>query len=120
IFMTTTLGEVARPRHSLAAAAFAVMGIIFIAHGAPTPGALIVHQHPAVQWSAWLTLFIGAVIFVLSSLDGPGERAFRLPVRSIIYGVAVVVALYFAVVLFVPGWLNALNEYGGRWPKDVI
>jgi signal transduction histidine kinase len=120
ILMTVTLGDVARPRHSLAAAAFAVMGVIFIAHGAPTPGALTAHAHPAVQWSAWLTLFSGAVMFVLSSLDGPGQRRSPLPVRSIISGVGVVLVLYFAILLFAPGWLTAITEQGGHWPKDII
>jgi signal transduction histidine kinase len=120
IFMSTVLGEVARPRHQLAAAAFAVMGIVFIAHGAPTRGALIAHSHPAVPWSAWLTLFSGAVMFVLSSLDGLGSRSFRLPVRSIIYGVTVFLVLYFAILLFTPGWLTAITDRGGERPAQII
>src|SRR5512134_3851248 len=57
ILMSASLGEVARPRHLLAATAFVIMGVIFFSHGLPTRGALTNHSHPAVQWSAWLTLF---------------------------------------------------------------
>src|SRR3712207_2402521 len=71
ILLSSTLEGVAQPRHVLAAVAFAVVATVFFLHGFATPGALIDYSHPAVRWSAWLTLFGGGFIFALAGLDGP-------------------------------------------------
>ena len=48
ILLAASLGAEAKPRHVLAAAAFAVIGSVFFSHGLATPNALIDHFHPAV------------------------------------------------------------------------
>ena len=85
ILLSATLRDIAQPRHYLAALAFAVIGVIFFAHGLATPGALIGYFHPAVVWSSWLTLFGGGVIFALAGLDGERGLPHWLTVRRVTY-----------------------------------
>src|ERR1051326_2163847 len=65
LFVTISVGQIALPRHLLLAIAYAWMGAVFFIHGVTTPGAIITHAHPAITWSAWLTLFGGGVLFLL-------------------------------------------------------
>src|SRR5262245_3725013 len=109
ILLTVSLGEVARPRHVLAAAAFGVIGGLFFSHGLTTPQALIDHFHPAILWSAWLTLFAGGLMFAIASLDGPASPPAWLPVRYVVYGGVGFVLLYSAIAAFEAGWLQAAN-----------
>ena len=99
ILLLTALGPETRVRHRLAAGAFAFMGVVFFTHGFATPGALIDHAHPIVEWSAWITLFSGEVIFALASLDGPGETPHWLSVRRIIAVALGLVAVYLIVAV---------------------
>ncbi|MCI0396182.1 MAG: ATP-binding protein, partial [Chloroflexi bacterium] len=104
----------------LAAVAFAVMGAVFASHGLVTPGALINHAHPAIEWSAWLTLFSGGFLFALASLDRPDRPSTRLPVRRIIFATVGATILYLAVAAFAPGWLDQLGAQVDPWHKQII
>ena len=120
ILLTVTLGMEGQPRHVLAAAAFAVIGSIFFSHGLATPGALIDHVHPAVSWSAWLTLFGGGALFAAAALDGPNGAPKWLPVREVIYAAVSGVLIYSAIAAFAPDLLNTIDDQVAPWHKDAI
>jgi signal transduction histidine kinase len=106
LFVTISVGQVALPRHLLLAVAYAWMGAIFFIHGVTTPGAVITHFHPAITWSAWLTLFGGGVLFLVSSF-APPEPNPRL-LRGIALTILVIYLIYVWVVIFDPDLLTAL------------
>ena len=112
ILLSTTLQGIAEPRHVLAAVAFAVIGIIFFLHGFATRGALINYAHPAVRWSAWLTLFGGGAVFALAGLDNPGSWPKWLPMRRIVYIIAGAIGLYVAMATLAQQWLVIIDNYG--------
>ncbi len=120
ILLTATLGLEGQPRHVLAAAAFAVIGSIFFSHGLATPGALIDHAHPAVSWSAWLTLFGGGVLFAAAGLDGPNGPPKWMPARQMVYAAAFGVLLYSAIAALTPYLLTSIDEQVAPWHKDTI
>ncbi len=121
ILLGHALGQQAKPRHVLAAAAFAIMGSIFFSHGIATRGALINHFHPAIAWSAWLTLFSGGALFTIAGLDGPGRPLNWRPVRLIVYAATAGVLTYFAVAAFAPQWLTELEARFDSPPiRDAI
>jgi signal transduction histidine kinase len=120
ILLAMILRPVAQTRHALAAVAFAAMGTLFFTHGLPTPGALMPHFHPAVQWSAWLTLFGGGLIFWLASYDQPGQRPEWLSLSKVSYGAAIGVIGYLAVALFAPHWLQGIAERSDPWHYRAI
>ncbi len=120
ILLTVTLGFEGRPRHVLAAAAFAVIGSVFFSHGLATPGALMNHVHPAGAWSAWLTLFGGGALFTAAALDGPNGPPKWMPVRKIIYAAAVGVLFYSAIAAFTPDLLTYIDDHVAPWHKDTI
>jgi signal transduction histidine kinase len=108
LFVAISAGETALPRHLLLAVAFAWMGAVFFLHGFTTPGAILTHFHPAVQWSAWLTLFGGGVIFLAGGFapDAPNPRF----LRAVALAILIAYLAYAAVVAFAPDWLTALGE----------
>lgn len=110
ILLTVTLGMNGQPRHVLAATAFAVIGSIFFSHGLATPGALIDHSHPAVVWSAWLTLFAGGALFAAAALDGPKGPPKWMPVRWTIYTAVIGVLLYSGIAAFAPDVLQNIDD----------
>lgn len=112
ILLGSILEGIARPRHMLAAVAFAAIASIFFFHGAATSGALIAYSHPAVRWSAWLTLFAGGVIFSLAGLDGPNGLPHWLSLRGIIAVTVAGVLLYLGIAIFAPQWLTTANQQG--------
>jgi len=120
ILLTATLGLEAQPRHVLAAAAFAVIGTIFFSHGIATTGALIDHFHPALAWSAWLTLFGGGALFAVAGLDGPNGAPKWMPVRWIIYAAVIGVLSYSAIAAFAPDILSYIDKQVAPWHKDTI
>src|SRR3972149_4520855 len=109
ILLGAALGPEAKPRHVLAAAAFAVIGSIFFSHGLATPNALIDHFHPAVQWSAWLTLLGGGALFACAALDMPSGPPAWLPVRRVVFLSAVAVIVYSTIAALSPEWLPAVD-----------
>jgi len=111
ILLAASLGAEAKPRHTLAAAAFAVVGSVFFSHGLATPGALIDHFHPAVQWSAWITLFGSGALFAAAALDGPNGMPAWLPVRRVVITAIGGVLLYSAIAAFAPGWLSGVDAF---------
>ena len=106
LFVTISVGQTALPRHLLLALAFAWMGAVFLIHGATTPGALIAYIHPAITWSAWLTLFGGGGIFLIAAFapNQPNPRFLRVVALSI----AIIYLVYVAAVILLPGLLGAL------------
>jgi signal transduction histidine kinase len=121
ILLARILRPVAQTRHALAAVAFAVMGTLFFTHGLPTPGALTAHFHPAVQWSAWLTLFSGGLIFFLASYDNDPNRQHKwLSLSTISYAAIIGVSGYLAVLLFAPHWLPRIAQQSDPWHLLVI
>jgi hypothetical protein len=105
LFVLISVGETAQPRHLLLAAAFAWMGAVFFIHGFTTPGALVAQFHPAITWSAWLTLFGGGAIFLVGAFapNEPRPRFLRLTAG----GILVAYLAYVAVVVSAP---NALRD----------
>jgi class 3 adenylate cyclase len=120
ILLVALLGSVARARHLLAAAAFAVIGGIFFSHGLATPGALIAEVHPAVRWSAWLTFFGGGVLFVLASLDGAQTTPRWLPARRLAVGAVMAVGVYSLLAALAPQWLQTLEDQTDPWTRAAI
>ena len=120
ILLLTALGTETRVRHRLAAGAFAFMGAVFFTHGLATPGALIDHPHPIVDWSAWITLFTGGVIFALASLDGPGETPRWLSVRRILAVISGLIAVYLIVAVLFPQVLTFINAEAAPWHRFTI
>ncbi|MGC1377658.1 MAG: adenylate/guanylate cyclase domain-containing protein [Anaerolineales bacterium] len=120
ILLAATLGMAGRPRHVLAAAAFAVIGSIFFSHGLATPGALMEHTHPAVSWSAWLTLFGGGALFAAAALDGPDGAPGWMPVRRIVYAAVIGVLFYSAIAAFAPDILTYIDDHVAPWHRDTI
>lgn len=116
ILLTVNLGEAAQVRHVLAAVAFAVIGSVFFSHGVATPGALINHSHPAVQWSAWMTLLLSGMLLAIAGLDAPGRSPTWLAARPISYGVAAIVACYLLIAFLAPHWLEQIGERASRNP----
>ena len=120
ILLLSSLGAEAKPRHLLAAAAFAVIGGIFFSHALATPGAIIDHAHPAISWSAWLTLFGSGVLFAIAGLDSARSRPNWLPVRPLIVIAFLAVVGYSAVAGFAPALLTQLESAGNPWMRDAI
>lgn len=120
ILLSVALGPAAQPRHLLAATAFAVIGGIFFSHGLATPGALMDHFHPAVQWSAWLTLFGGGAIFAIAGLEAAQGMPRWLPVRQVIYATAAGTVLYTAIAALAPQWLTFIDSNAAPWHKNTI
>jgi len=110
LFVTISVGQTALPRHLLLALAFAWMGAVFLIHGATTPGALIGYFHPAITWSAWLTLFGGGVIFLIAAF-APNQPSPRF-LRTVSLGIGAVFLVYVIVVLALPGPMGALLTLG--------
>ena len=120
ILLLTALGSETKTRHRLAAGAFAFMGAVFFTHGFATPGALIDHAHPIVEWSAWITLFVGGLIFALAALDGPGQTPHWLSVRRIIAVALGLVAVYLIVAILFPQVLTFINAQAAPWHRFTI
>ena len=120
ILLTVSLGMNSQPRHVLTAAAFVVIGSIFFSHGLATPGALIDHLHPAITWSAWLTLFGGGALFACAALDGPNGAPKWMPVRTIIYASVAGVLVYSAIAAFAPDMLTYIDDHVAPWHRDTI
>ena len=108
LFVVLSVGETALPRHLLLTIAFMWMGAVFFLHGVSTPGALISHFHPAITWSAWLTMFGGGAIFLVSAFapNVPNPRLIRLIA-------AVILLTYLAYVAVAVALPQVLSELTG-------
>jgi len=108
IFVTISVGQTALPRHLLLAVAFAWMGAVFLLHGATTPGALIASFHPAITWSAWLTLFGGGSIFLVAAF-APNQPNPRF-LRNAIAIIGVIYLIYVILIFSFPAQFTALTK----------
>lgn len=121
LLLVSSLGADARPRHILAAAAFGVIGSIFFSHGLATPNALIAHAHPAVSWSAWLTLFGGGLLFAIAGLDGANGLPRWISMRVVIYCAVGGVLIYSGVAAFAPQLLDLIEtSFVAPWHRTAI
>lgn len=120
ILLSLALEEGGQTRHLLAAVAFAAMGTLFFSHGLATPEALIHDGHPAIRWSAWLTLLVGGALFLAAALHNPARVPAWLPVRRVVYGAAGLITLYLVVALLAPAQLDQINAEAGSTERLFI
>lgn len=106
LFVTFSVGQNALVRHLLLAMAFAWMGAVFFIHGVTTRGAIITNFHPAITWSAWLTLFGGGGLF-LAGAFAPNTPHPRF-LKTIIGLTLAAYLAYVLVVIFASETLDAL------------
>ncbi len=120
LFTALLLGHQSRPRHQLLATAFAVMGLLFFVHGITTPQAILFTPNPGIRWAAWLTLFVGGLIFAVATLDKP-QRPLQLQYLRIIHGALVFFcAGFILIVMFRPQWLTAVDEQVAPWHEQIV
>ncbi len=120
-----TLDQNSPTRHHLLATAGLSMGIIFFIHGLTTPQALTYTTNPGVGWAAWLTLFVGGVLFAIADFDKPSTdkpnriiSRFRLcQINAIVYAFVIVFGL---IVLFVPNWLTAVELVFAPYHQTIV
>lgn len=106
LFVMFSVGQNALVRHLLLAIAFAWMGAVFFIHGLTSRGAIITHFHPAITWSAWLTLFGGGGLFLAGAFAPNTPHPRFLKIIS-----ALTLAAYLAyglIVIFATEALSAL------------
>lgn len=120
ILLTASLGEAVQPRHLLAATAFGVMGSVFFSHGAATPNALMSNFHPAVQWSAWITLLLSGMIFALAGVVKETGGPSRLPVRNLLYLLTALVLVYLGIAIFADELLDRIGAQAAPWHRIVL
>ncbi len=107
LFVAISVGETVLPRHLLLALAFTWMGAVFFIHGFVTPGAVINHFHPAISWSAWLTVFGGGVLFIVGAW-APNQPSLPF-LRAVAFSMVTAYSLYAAVVFLAPSLLSSLE-----------
>ncbi len=115
ILLGATLVQEAETRHVLAATAFAFIGSMFFSHGVATPGALIETFHPALRWSAWLTLFGGGGLFAIASLDIK-----KTPLRLIINISVGGMLIYWGIAAFGSNYLDLIEKQAAPWHRETI
>lgn len=106
-------------RHRLLVTAFASMAAIFFVHGTTTNGALILEPNPGVRWAAWLTLFVGGLLFALAGFDRPVTPLKPEHYRAINWSVAIFCLLFMGIVYLTPEWLTAIDEVAGPFHSQV-
>jgi signal transduction histidine kinase len=104
------------------AMAFVSIGAIFTIHGLTTPGILTTELNPAITWSAFASVFSGAIFLLIAAL-APSERSEE--VRTRLRGVVFVawLALYLVLVFLAirgeplfPNLQNKLTGSGAIYP----
>lgn len=120
ILLAFTLGDNAAPRHTLSSAAFGAVGILFFSHGISTPGALHMGFTPVVQWSAWLTLLTGGLVFLSASLIDLPRFSHRMRAPAVLWGTALLIAVYLGVAALRPDILAAIGENADPWHQLVL
>lgn len=119
-FTAVALGQSSAPRHQLLATAFAVMGVLFFVHGVTTPNALIFAANPGIRWAAWLTLFLGGLVFALAALDQP-ERPLPLPRLGLVHwSLGIFCGGFILIVAFRPQWLGAIDAQAAPWHQQTV
>lgn len=120
ILLTASLGDNVQPRHLLAASAFGVMGTVFFSHGIATPNALINYFHPAVQWSAWITLLASGIMFAFAGTVEEGDAKTWRQVRTVLRIVTGFVLIYFAIAIFAHNWLDDIGTSAAPWHRVTL
>ncbi len=115
LLVAITLGANSPARHQLLATAGIAMGIIFFVHGVTTPGALTYTFNPGIRWGAWLTLFVGSMLFLLASVDRIDKPLQRHHLRLINIVILIICAVFCLIVTFLPEWLRAVDERIAPW-----
>lgn len=91
---------------------FVAIAAVFLVHGLATPGMLFAGPHPAVGWSARLSLAVGAVSFGLASVEWTpkAEDWLRRRRRVLVAAAVALYALYILMVLMFPAPLERLTQ----------
>lgn len=110
LLFSAVLDEQSQYRHRLLMTAFASMAVLFFIHGSTTNGALILQFNPGIRWAAWLTLFVGGLMFSLAGFDRPAHPIKLGQYRKINWIVAVFCVFFAGVVYLRPEWLTAIDE----------
>jgi hypothetical protein len=119
LLFASVLGERSLYRHRLLVTAFASMAAIFFVHGTTTNGALILQFNPGIRWAAWLTLFVGGLLFALAAFDRPITPLKPQVYRNINWSVAVFCFLFMGVVYLKPEWLTAIDNVVSPFHSQV-
>ncbi len=119
-FTAVTLGTDSAPRHRLLATAFAAMGLIFLIHGVTTPEALIFTMNPGVRWAAWLTLFVGGLVFALAAYDAPQRPLPLRHLNAIHWGLLFFYVIFVDIVAFAPQWLAFIDNQASPWHQQAV
>ncbi len=118
-FTAVVLGSSGLPRHRLLATAFAVMGALMFVHGVTTPDALIFTFNPGVSWAAWLTLFLGGLVFAIAAFDTP-KRPLSLPeLHHVHWILGVFIGAFVFIVALAPEWLQAVDAQIAPWHQQA-
>jgi len=107
-------------RHRLLVTAFASMAAIFFIHGVTTRGALILQSNPGIRWAAWLTLFVGGILFALAGFDRPSRPVRPIFYRRINWSVAAFIIFFMGVVFLRPEWLTAIDEVASPLHAQLV
>jgi signal transduction histidine kinase len=110
LLFAAVLDERSVYRHRLLVTAFASMAAIFFIHGVTTRGVLILQSNPGIRWAAWLTLFIGGLLFALAGFDRPVSPLKSGHYRRINSVVAIFIVFFMGVVFLRTQWLTAIDE----------
>ncbi len=120
LFTAVTLGPESAPRHRLLATAFAAMGLIFLIHGVTTPEALLFTANPGVRWAAWLTLFVGGLVFALAAYDAPERPLSLRHLNTIHWALAFFYIIFVDIVAFAPQWLSFIDAQAAPWHQQAV
>jgi signal transduction histidine kinase len=114
-----TLGQESLSHHRLLVTAFASMAAIFFVHGLTTRGAIILESNPGIRWAAWLTLFIGGLLFALATFDRPTRPLNPAFYRVINWSLAIFCVLFAGIVFITPEWLTAIDEVASPFHNQL-
>ncbi|MFZ0545106.1 MAG: ATP-binding protein [Candidatus Promineifilaceae bacterium] len=120
LLFATVLDERSLYRHRLLVTAFASMAALFFIHGTTTNGALILEFNPGIRWAAWLTLFVGGLLFALAGFDRPITPLQPKHYRAINWTVAVFCLFFMGVVYLKPEWLTAIDEAASPFHAQLV
>jgi signal transduction histidine kinase len=112
IFVASASGRPRDPRTWLVSMAFVAIAAFFLVHGLTTPGILMEGFHPAVGWSARLSLAAGALLFGLAAVPWkPAAEAWLFARQRILTLLgALAYAVYVLGVVAFPEALNRLTS----------
>jgi signal transduction histidine kinase len=88
--------------------AFLATASVFTIHGLATPGILVEGFHPAISWSAWISLLAGTTFLTAATIpsDAPVWRVVVRHRRAFLVLLGLLYLAYVAVVIFAPSVLS--------------